>query len=119
VSGTRASRQEERSIVLRATTASSVTARHASDTLARSRARSLAPRAQFPHFFALAYFNRKDYARGGFAMVPVRDPTGARTAALVWRYSLYLVRLVASRFARCFCSKPVTRFCSFYRPPGG
>ena len=53
---------------------------------------------QFPHFFALAYYNRKDYARGGFAMVPVRDPTGARTAALVWRYSLALAPLP---FAAC------------------
>ena len=48
---------------------------------------------QFPHFFALAWRLRHDYARGGFAMVPVNDPTGARTADLVYKYSLYLAPL--------------------------
>lgn len=45
---------------------------------------------QLPHFYALAWLARKDYARGGYAMVPVFDPTGARTAALMWRHSLGL-----------------------------
>ena len=38
-------------------------------------------RWQFPHFFALGWFNRADYSRGNFAMVPCNDPTGARTSA--------------------------------------
>lgn len=45
---------------------------------------------QFPHFFALSWLHREDYARGNFAMVPVNDPTGVRTAGLIQEYSLYL-----------------------------
>lgn len=48
---------------------------------------------QFPHFFALAWVHRKDYARGAHQMVPVNDPTGERTAALIWNYSLYALPL--------------------------
>mmetsp|Transcript_27744 Transcript_27744/g.85110 ORF Transcript_27744/g.85110 Transcript_27744/m.85110 type:complete len:249 (+) Transcript_27744:632-1378(+) len=44
---------------------------------------------QFPHFFALAWRHRVDYARGGYAMVAVADPKGERTARLVWNYALY------------------------------
>ena len=33
---------------------------------------------QFPHFFALSWLHREDYARGGFQMVAVNDPTGSR-----------------------------------------
>merc|ERR1719446_114998 len=46
---------------------------------------------QFPHFFALAWIHRKDYARGGHQMVPVNDPTGERTARLIRDYSIYLL----------------------------
>lgn len=42
---------------------------------------------QFPHFFALSWVHRKDYARGGFQMVPCNDPTGTRTADLILRYA--------------------------------
>ena len=35
---------------------------------------------QFPHFYSLAYNHRKDYARGGFQMMPCNDPSGSRTA---------------------------------------
>ena len=41
---------------------------------------------QFPHFFALSWVHRKDYARGGFQMVPCNDPLGVRTADLIFRY---------------------------------
>lgn len=46
---------------------------------------------QMPHFFALSWRSRNDYARGGYKMVPCADPTGARTGSLVLRYSLYMV----------------------------
>nr|CCA21627.1 protoheme IX farnesyltransferase putative [Albugo laibachii Nc14] len=46
---------------------------------------------QMPHFFALSWKSRKDYARGGYKMVPCADPTGARTSALALRYSFYLL----------------------------
>src|SRR5690606_29989971 len=45
---------------------------------------------QFPHFYALAWKFKEDYARGGYQMVPVNDPTGTRTANLIWNYSLAL-----------------------------
>lgn len=34
---------------------------------------------QLPHFFALAWMYRHDYARGGFAMLPVLEPDGRST----------------------------------------
>ena len=48
---------------------------------------------QFPHFYALAWGLRKDYARGGYAMVPVFDATGAHTARLILRHTLALSTL--------------------------
>jgi protoheme IX farnesyltransferase len=42
---------------------------------------------QFPHFYALAWPLRRDYARGGYAMVPAMDPMGARTGALITRHA--------------------------------
>ena len=39
---------------------------------------------QIPHFFALAWMYREDYAAGGFRMMPVVEPDGRSTA----RYSL-------------------------------
>ncbi|KAF1316922.1 Protoheme ix farnesyltransferase, partial [Globisporangium splendens] len=45
---------------------------------------------QMPHFFALSWRSRNDYARGGYKMVACADPTGARSAALALRYSLYM-----------------------------
>jgi len=50
---------------------------------------------QFPHFFSLAWLHRRDYARGGFQMVPVNDPTGTRTADLVLWYSAAMLPLPA------------------------
>ena len=48
---------------------------------------------QFPHFFALSWLHREDYARGRFQMVAVNDPQGSRSATLIWNYSLYLSAL--------------------------
>jgi protoheme IX farnesyltransferase len=45
---------------------------------------------QMPHFFALSWRSRKDYARGGYKMVACNDPTGSRSAALALRYSYYM-----------------------------
>lgn len=47
---------------------------------------------QLPHFFAIAWLYRDDYARGGFATLPVVDPLGARTAA---QSVIFTVALVA------------------------
>ncbi len=35
---------------------------------------------QLPHFFAIAWMYREDYARAGYRMLPCTDPTGSRTA---------------------------------------
>ena len=35
---------------------------------------------QLPHFMAIAWMYRHDYARAGLKMIPVLDPTGARTS---------------------------------------
>jgi protoheme IX farnesyltransferase len=48
---------------------------------------------QIPHFFALAWLYRDDYARGGFAMLPVVDRTGRLTGQVVVLTSLSLVPL--------------------------
>ena len=46
---------------------------------------------QIPHFLALAWLYRTDYAAGGFAMLPSRDPSGAATAQACLLASLMLV----------------------------
>jgi protoheme IX farnesyltransferase len=48
---------------------------------------------QFPHFYSLAWTLKKDYARGGYVMVPVADATGKRTAWLSLRSALALSTL--------------------------
>ena len=48
---------------------------------------------QFPHFFALSWMHRIDYARGGFQMVACNDITGTRTANLIQEYTIYLTIL--------------------------
>jgi protoheme IX farnesyltransferase len=46
---------------------------------------------QFPHFLAIAWIYRDDYARGGHRMLPAVDPTGAMTARQSSLYALALV----------------------------
>lgn len=48
---------------------------------------------QIPHFLALAWLYRDDYARGGFVMLPARDPAGHATALAATVYALALVPL--------------------------
>src|SRR5882762_10155629 len=38
---------------------------------------------QFPHFYAIAWMYREDYARGGIRMLPVIEPDGGSTARRV------------------------------------
>jgi heme o synthase len=51
---------------------------------------------QVPHFLALAWLYREDYARGGFRMLPALDPGGQLTGALSTLYSLALLPLGAA-----------------------
>jgi protoheme IX farnesyltransferase len=48
---------------------------------------------QIPHFLALAWMYREDYARGGFKMLPAVDPQGRLTSLLSLLYSLLLIPL--------------------------
>jgi len=48
---------------------------------------------QIPHFLALAWMYREDYARGGHAMLPVRDHGGEITAQAVILTTLPLIPL--------------------------
>ncbi|MGH9363600.1 MAG: heme o synthase, partial [Thermoanaerobaculia bacterium] len=46
---------------------------------------------QMPHFLAIAWLCREDYARAGFPMLTVHDPEGTRTARQVILYGAALV----------------------------
>jgi protoheme IX farnesyltransferase len=46
---------------------------------------------QLPHFLAIAWIYREDYARGGFAMLPVIDPEGGRTGRQAVSHTLGLL----------------------------
>ncbi|MGH7589544.1 MAG: heme o synthase [Gemmatimonadota bacterium] len=46
---------------------------------------------QLPHFLAIAWLFRDDYARGGFPMLPVVDPAGGSTGRQAALYALALI----------------------------
>jgi protoheme IX farnesyltransferase len=46
---------------------------------------------QLPHFLAIAWIYREDYARAGYRMLPVVDPDGARTARRMVGYCVLLL----------------------------
>jgi heme o synthase len=46
---------------------------------------------QFPHFYAIAWMYREDYARGGIRMLPVMRPDGVSTARQIVICSLLLI----------------------------
>lgn len=48
---------------------------------------------QIPHFMALAWMYREDYARGGFRMLPLTDRDGRMTCNITLIYSLALLPL--------------------------
>lgn len=48
---------------------------------------------QMPHFLALAWMYRKDYARGGHLMLPVQDPTGESTVQQTLFFTVLLAAL--------------------------
>ena len=55
---------------------------------------------QLPHFFAIAWMYRDDYAKAGFVMLPLTDPTGERTGRQSVSHTLGL--LVMSLFPVLF-----------------
>jgi heme o synthase len=46
---------------------------------------------QLPHFLAIAWIYREEYARAGFMMLPVLDPTGERTGRQALSHTLGLL----------------------------
>ena len=46
---------------------------------------------QFPHFFAIAWMYREDYARAGIKMLPVIDPDGRITGQQIILYTVMLL----------------------------
>lgn len=46
---------------------------------------------QLPHFLAIAWLYREDYARGGFPMLPVLDPEGVKTSCQIILETIALV----------------------------
>jgi len=46
---------------------------------------------QVPHFYAIGWIYREDYARAGFPMLPVVDPSGSRTSRQAGLYILALL----------------------------
>jgi heme o synthase len=46
---------------------------------------------QFPHFYAIAWMYRDDYARAGIRMLPVVEPDGESTARQILLYSVLLI----------------------------
>ena len=59
---------------------------------------------QIPHFLAIAWMYREDYAKGGYRVLPVVDPSGNRTARsmLVWS-----VLLIPAAIAPAWSMRPV------------
>jgi len=46
---------------------------------------------QFPHFYAIAWMYKEDYARAGIRMLPVVEPDGRSTARQIVMYGLALI----------------------------
>jgi heme o synthase len=46
---------------------------------------------QMPHFYALAWIYREDYARGGFRLLTTLDPNGARTGRQIVFFGVLLL----------------------------
>jgi len=54
---------------------------------------------QLPHFLAIAWIYREDYAQAGYRMLPAFDPTGHRTAGQALFYSVVLLVVSMGPFA--------------------
>jgi protoheme IX farnesyltransferase len=46
---------------------------------------------QIPHFLAIAWMYREDYAKGGYRMLPISDPDGRRTASTIVLWAVLLI----------------------------
>lgn len=46
---------------------------------------------QIPHFLAIAWMYKDDYAKGGYRMLPISDPDGRITASTILTWSILLI----------------------------
>ena len=54
---------------------------------------------QFPHFYAIAWMYRNDYAKAGIRMLPVVEPDGKSTSRQILMFALLLIPVsLAPRF---------------------
>jgi protoheme IX farnesyltransferase len=53
---------------------------------------------QFPHFFAIAWMYRDDYAKGGFQVLPRNDESG-RTTAVIALVGALLLLVICAEYA--------------------
>jgi len=53
---------------------------------------------QFPHFMAIAWLYREDYAKGGIRMLPVVEPDGWSTASQALIYAVLMIPVSAVPF---------------------
>jgi protoheme IX farnesyltransferase len=51
---------------------------------------------QVPHFLAIAWMYREDYAAGGYRVLPVVDPSGRQTSAMILFWTLCLIPVSAA-----------------------
>lgn len=51
---------------------------------------------QIPHFLAIAWMHREDYARGGYRVLAVVDPTGTTTSVVVAIWTVALLALTVA-----------------------
>lgn len=73
---------------------------------------------QLPHFLSIAWLYREDYARGGFPMLPVTDPTGVKTSRhiILQTIALLLVTLLPGAlgfFGKVYMGGAFLLGCSF------
>ncbi len=75
---------------------------------------------QLPHFLAIGWLYRDDYARGGFPMLAVTDPDGSASGrqALLYAAALLPVTLAAGLLAAAGSELPLGRARDGRRVPG-
>jgi len=67
---------------------------------------------QLPHFLALAWMCKEDYAAGGYRMLSLTDQTGKRVAAAALRNCFYLAPIGVLAFAAGVTTLPFAFECS-------
>ncbi|KAG2482351.1 hypothetical protein HYH03_018701 [Edaphochlamys debaryana] len=66
---------------------------------------------QMPHFLALAWMCKADYAAGGFRMISMVDASGRRTAMAALRHSFYIAPIGLLAVLAGFASEPFAWEC--------